>query len=67
MLHVSQHIRLVVLVEGIILFRVDALVHLIFLVVVLPVLARGTLDPRVRSRFLVLRQESLIIELLHLG
>ena len=39
MLHVSQHIRLVVLVEGIILFRVDALVQLILLIVVLPILA----------------------------
>ena len=38
MLHVSQHIRLVVLVEGIILFGVDALVHLILLIVVLPIL-----------------------------
>ena len=38
MLHISQHIRLIVLVQGIILFRVDALVHLILLIVVLPVL-----------------------------
>jgi hypothetical protein len=66
MLHVPQQVRLVVLIEGIILFRVDALVQLILLIVVLPVLARGTLDPRVCSRLLVLRQESLIIELLHL-
>jgi hypothetical protein len=38
MLHISQHIRLIVLVQGIILFRVDAMVHLILLIVVLPVL-----------------------------
>lgn len=39
MLHVSQQVRLVVLVEGIVLFGVDALVQLILLIVVLPVLA----------------------------
>ena len=49
MLHVSQHIRLVVVIKGIIVLRVDALVHLVLLIVVLPVLACSTLDPKVRS------------------
>ena len=57
--------RLIVLVESIELFGVDALVHVVFLVVVLTVLARGRLDPRVHS-FLFL-SPLLLIELVHLG